>query len=79
MFHDDPSRLTADERTDEMAALLAAGFLRLKRRTRCLPFDFAHGPEPVEGPTGQKSPHVSAEESSEFRPESSGGSSRPTP
>jgi len=66
MFHDDPSRLTADERTDEIAALLAAGFLRLKRRTRCLP-------------TGQESPHVAARKSSEFRPESSGGSSRLTP
>ncbi len=66
MFHDDPSRLTAAERTDEIAALLAAGFLRLKRRTRCLP-------------TGHKSPQIAAAESSEFRPESSGGSSRPTP
>jgi len=37
MIYDDASQLTADERTDEVAALLAAGFLRLKRYTRCLP------------------------------------------
>jgi len=59
MFHDDPSRMTADERTDEVAALLAAGFLRLKRRTCLLP-----GDDPA---------HVSTEESPEKRPELAGG------
>ena len=62
----DPAEMSPDERFAELAAILAAGFLRLKRRTRCLP-------------TGQESPHVSAKKSSEFRPESSGGSSRLTP
>ena len=37
MFKDDHAEQTCDERLDELAALLAAGFLRLKRRTGCLP------------------------------------------
>jgi hypothetical protein len=37
MSPDDPARMSADERIDEVAAILAAGFLRLKRRTPCLP------------------------------------------
>lgn len=32
-----PARMSPDERTDEVAAILAAGFLRWKRRTGCLP------------------------------------------
>lgn len=59
MFHDDPDRMSADERLDEVAALLAAGFLRLKRRTGCLP-------------DGEVPPHVSAEDSSEFLAELTG-------
>ena len=35
MFHNDPDRMS--DRLEELAALLAAGFLRLKRRTPCLP------------------------------------------
>jgi hypothetical protein len=31
MFADDPTRMSIDDRLDEVAALLAAGFLRLKR------------------------------------------------
>lgn len=31
MFHDDPSRLTADERTAEIAAILARGVLRFRQ------------------------------------------------
>lgn len=37
MSPDDPARMSADERMEEVAAILAAGFLRLKRRTPCLP------------------------------------------
>ena len=59
MFHDDPIRMTDAERTDEVASLLAAGFLRLKRRTCLLP----GGDDPV---------HVSAENSPEKRAELAG-------
>jgi len=37
MQRDDPAHMSIDERLDEVASLLAAGFLRLKRRTGCLP------------------------------------------
>jgi hypothetical protein len=37
MHHDDPADMSIDDRLEELAALLAAGFLRLKRRTGCLP------------------------------------------
>ncbi|MBN1942405.1 MAG: hypothetical protein JW849_03835 [Phycisphaerae bacterium] len=37
MFTDDPADMSIDDRLDELTALLAAGFLRLKRRTGCLP------------------------------------------
>jgi hypothetical protein len=37
MRHDDLAATSVDERPDEVASLLAAGFLRLKRRTGCLP------------------------------------------
>ena len=37
MHHDDPADMSTDDRLEELAALLAAGFLRLKRRTGCLP------------------------------------------
>lgn len=33
MHRDDPAHMPVDERLDEVASLLAAGFLRLKRRT----------------------------------------------
>lgn len=33
MRHDDPTDKPIDDRLEELAALLAAGFLRLKRRT----------------------------------------------
>lgn len=36
MFNDDPAAMSVDERLGELASLLAAGFLRLKRRTGCL-------------------------------------------
>ena len=59
MFHDDPDRMSEDERLDEVAALLAAGFLRLKRRTGCVP-------------SGDSAQHVPAEDSSEFSAELTG-------
>lgn len=37
MNRNDPADMSIDQRLDEIAALLAAGFLRLKRRTGCLP------------------------------------------
>jgi len=59
MFHDDPGRMSEDERLDEVAALLAAGFLRLKRRTGCVP-------------SGDFRPHAPAEDSPEFSAELTG-------
>lgn len=59
MFRDNPDRMSADERLQELAALLAAGFLRLKRRTGCVP-------------DGNVPPHVSAEDSSKFSAELTG-------
>jgi len=60
MFYEDPAQMSTDERLDELAALLAAGFLRLKCRTGC-------------PPTGEHPAHVSADKSPENRPELSGG------
>jgi hypothetical protein len=37
MRRDDSAALSIDERLHEVASLLATGFLRLKRRTGCLP------------------------------------------
>ena len=37
MNPNDPAEQTPDQRLDELAGLLAAGFLRLKRRPGCLP------------------------------------------
>lgn len=37
MSPDNPARMSPDERMDEVAAILAGGFLRVKRRTPCLP------------------------------------------
>jgi len=37
MHRDDPAHMSIDERLDELASLLAVGFLRLKRRTGCPP------------------------------------------
>jgi len=59
MFHDDPSRMSEDERLDEVAALLAAGFLRLKRRTGFFP-------------GGDSAAHDRAEDSAEISSELTG-------
>ncbi|MBI5864794.1 MAG: hypothetical protein HZB38_09845 [Planctomycetes bacterium] len=45
MRHDDPAAMSVDDRLDEVASLLATGFLRLKRRTGCLPPDATALPE----------------------------------
>ena len=37
MPRNDPADMSVDERLDELASLLAAGFLRLKLRNGCLP------------------------------------------
>ena len=60
MFYEDPAQMSADERLDELAALLAAGFLR----QRC---------SKVAAQTAENQAHVSVEESSENSPELSGG------
>ncbi len=37
MFHlDDPEEMTPDERLQEIAGILAIGYLRLKKQTPCL-------------------------------------------
>ncbi len=59
MHHDDPAEQTCDERLEELAALLAAGFLRLKRRTGCLP------PAASESAESSKTPSDSTWRSSE--------------
>jgi hypothetical protein len=45
LHHDDPAAMSIDERLDEVASLLAAGFLRLKRRTGCLPPEASLSPD----------------------------------
>lgn len=45
MRHDDLAAMSVDERLDEVASLLAAGFLRLKRRTGCLPQEASSSPD----------------------------------
>jgi hypothetical protein len=47
MHRDDSAAMSIDERLEEVASLLAAGFLRLKRRTGCLPPDARPSPDCV--------------------------------
>lgn len=58
MRRDDPAAMSINERRDEVASLLAAGFLRLKRRTGCLPPDASASPEAAtsESEKGSKNP-----------------------
>ena len=66
MFHDDPDRMSIDDCLEELAALLAAGFLRLKRRTGCLPASTpACRPGWSESAESSKIPSDSAWQSSE--------------
>ena len=64
--HADPQNMSPEERLAEVAAILGAGYLRLKQRTRYLP-------------AAGRTPHASAEKSPEFQPESSGGSGPASP
>jgi hypothetical protein len=45
MHRYDPAAMSVDERLNELASLLAVGFLRLKRRTGCLAPDASASPE----------------------------------
>ncbi len=45
MHRDDLAAMSVDERLDEVASLLATGFLRLKRRTGCLPPEASASPD----------------------------------
>lgn len=47
MHRDDPAAMSVDERLDEVTSLLATGFLRLKRRTGCLPPGASSSPGPA--------------------------------
>lgn len=47
MHRDDPADMSIDDRLDEVAGILAAGFLRHKRRTGCLPPDACSSPDPA--------------------------------
>jgi hypothetical protein len=55
MHRDDPAALCADERLDEVASLLATGFLRLKRRTGCLPPAASASPESATSESAESS------------------------
>jgi hypothetical protein len=59
MHHDDLDRMSIDDRLEELATLLAAGFLRLKRHTGCLP------PPTSESAESSRTPPDSAWQSSE--------------
>ena len=51
MYHtDDPENLAPDERLDELAAILARGYLRLKRRNLHLVGPLAGHPESLKSP-----------------------------
>jgi hypothetical protein len=47
MHRDDPAAMSIEERLDEVASLLAVGFLRLMRRTGCLSPDASSSPDPA--------------------------------
>ncbi|MBW7905423.1 MAG: hypothetical protein LC135_02910 [Phycisphaerae bacterium] len=55
MRHDDLAAMSVDERLDEVTSLLAAGFLRLKRRTGCLPPDPSASPESATSESAESS------------------------
>jgi len=61
VFADDPDTMSTDDRLNELAALLAAGFLRLRRRTGYLPQGTPLGADQAESP--QDSPADSAADS----------------
>jgi hypothetical protein len=55
MRHDDLAAMSVHERLDEVASLLATGFLRLKRRTGCLPPDASASPESATSESAESS------------------------
>jgi hypothetical protein len=55
MHRDDPPHMSIDERLDEVASLLAAGFLRLMRRTGCLPPDAHPSPDSATSESAESS------------------------
>ncbi len=55
MQRDDPADMPVDERLNEVASLLAAGFLRLKRRTGCLPPEASSSPDSAPDPATSES------------------------
>lgn len=61
-MHSDAAAMSIDERLEEVASLLAAGFLRLKRRTGRLPADASSSPDSAtfESAESSKSPADSA-------------------
>ena len=59
MHCDDPANMSIDDRLEELATLLAAGFVRFKRRTGCLP------PPASESAESSRIPSDSAWQSSE--------------
>lgn len=60
MHRDDPAAMSIDERLDEVASLLAAGFLRLKRRTGCLPPDASSSPDYATSESAESSKNPAA-------------------
>ena len=55
MHRDDPPDMSIDERLDELASLLATGFLRLKRRTGCLPPEACPSPNSATSESAESS------------------------
>ena len=48
LYPDDPDEMTPEERQAEVASILAAGFLRLKKRDMMLPDGISAETEPSE-------------------------------
>ena len=55
MHRDDTADMSIDERLDEVASLLAVGFLRLKRRAGCLPPDALPSPDSATSESAESS------------------------
>jgi len=55
MHRDDPAGMSVYERLDEVASLLAVGFLRLKRRTGCFPPRASSSPDSATSESAESS------------------------
>ena len=55
MHRNDPAAMPIEERLDEVASLLAGGFLRLKRRTGCLPPEACPSPDSTASESAESS------------------------